>query len=251
MLTPEVLRHLTKHYKREEVVVVDAHMVHTGMKAEGISKAENEYISTEVNLKYMEGLIWGKMIGPFGGCYAIRSNYFTEVPPNFLVDDFYITMKALEQGGQAINDLKAVCYESVSHEIKEEYRRKSRISAGNFQNLTTFRHLWWPPFKALNFAFFSHKILRWLGPFFILLMVLTSGLLALQDMLFYRFFFPLFLFLILGVPALDVLSKKLGFNFLPFRAIRYFFTMNLALLEGFFKFVKGIQKGTWEPPKRS
>ena len=250
MLTPDALKHLTKHFKREGVVIVDAHMVHTGMKAEGISKAENEYISTEVHLKYWEGLIWGKMIGPFGGCYAIRSNHFTEVPSNFLVDDFYITMKVLEQGGQAINDLDAVCYESVSHEIQEEYRRKSRISAGNFQNMTTFRHLWWPPFKVLNFAFFSHKILRWLGPFFIIIMLLVSGILALMGLMEYKLIFLLFLLLIFVVPLLDAAFKKLNINFLPFRAIRYFFVMNLALLEGFFKFLKGIQQGVWEPPKR-
>lgn len=251
MLTPLALKHLNKHFKRDQIVIVDAHMVHTGMKVAGISHAENQYISSEVQLKHLEGLVWGKMIGPFGGCYAIRSNHFSEVPPNFLVDDFYITMKVLEAGGSAINDLDAICYESVSHDIKEEYRRKSRISAGNFQNLSTFPHLWWPPFKILNFAFFSHKVLRWFGPFFLLILLLASGGLALAGNLFYLILFALLLLVIFGLPALDILLKNLNINFLHLRAIRYFIVMNVALLEGFFKFLKGIKNNVWEPPKRN
>lgn len=251
MLSPPALKHLTKHFKRKEVVVVDAHMMHTGMKAAGISQVENQYISSEVKLKYREGLVWGKMIGPFGGCYAIRSNQFSKVPPTFLVDDFYITLKVLENGGQAINELEAVCYESVSHDIKEEYRRKSRISAGNFQNLSTFPHLWWPPFKTLNFAFFSHKVLRWFGPFFIILLFTSSGILALKGHLFYLAFFILLLFGTLILPLIDLLLKELKINFLLLRTIRYFTMMNLALLEGFFKFLKGVKNNVWEPPKRT
>ena len=251
ILTPETLRNLTRNFKDEKVVIVDAHMRHTGMQDSGISKAENQYISSEVMLKHREGQVWGKMIGPFGGCYAIRSTHFTEVPATFLVDDFYIAMKAFEKGGDALNDLEAVCYEGVSHEIQEEYRRKSRISAGNFQNLFTFRHLWWPPFKTLNFAFFSHKILRWLGPFFLIMSWLTAAALALMGSPFYQLAFIFFTVGTLGFPLLDLLLQRLKINWLPVRGIRYFVLMNLALLEGFFKFIRGVKSNIWEPPKRS
>ena len=250
MLTPPVLRQLTKHFKNEEIAVVDAHMIHTGMKKEGISKVENQYISTEVRIKYLEGVLWKKMIGPFGGCYSIRSNYYTDVPSNFLVDDFYITMRAFEKGGGAINELEAVCFEGVSHEIKEEYRRKSRISAGNYQNLLTFPHLWWPPFRTLNFAFFSHKVLRWFGPFFLIILLLTGALLALLGSSLYLFLFVVLVIGLLLLPMLDFLFQRFAFNVLIFRATRYFLLMNLALLEGYFKFRKGIKTNAWEPPKR-
>ena len=250
MLTPPVLKNLTKHFKNEQITVVDAHMVHTGMKKEGISKVENHYISSEVKLKYLEGIIWQKMIGPFGGCYSIRSNYYSEVPSNFLVDDFYITMRAFEQGGGAINELDAICYEGVSHEIKEEYRRKARISAGNYQNLFTFPHLWWPPFQTLNFAFFSHKVLRWFGPFFLIFVFVTGGLLAVSGKFIYPFLFVLLASGLLLFPALDYLFQKLNINVFVFRAARYFLMMNLALLEGFFNFIKGVKSNVWEPPKR-
>ena len=250
MLTPPVLKSLTKHFKNEDIAVVDAHMIHTGMKKEGISKVENQYISSEVRVKYLEGVIWKKMIGPFGGCYSIRSNYYSDVPSNFLVDDFYITMRAFEQKGGAINELEAKCYEGVSHDIKEEYRRKARISAGNYQNLLTFPHLWWPPFRTLNFAFFSHKILRWFGPFFLILLFLTSLILAITGARLYALFFVAFTVGLMIFPLLDLVFNKLKINVLGLRASRYFLMMNLALLEGFFKFMKGVKTNAWEPPKR-
>ena len=251
MLTPTTLRNLTRNFKDEKVVIVDANMVHTGMQSSGISKAENQYISTEVKLKFNEGLVWGKMVGPFGGCYAIRSTHFTEVPATFLVDDFYIAMRAFEKGGDALNDLEAICYEGVSHEIREEYRRKSRISAGNFQNLLTFTHLWWPPFNTLCFAFFSHKVLRWLGPFFLILVWSLAGLLGLLGYWLYQYAFVLLSFGVLVLPFLDWLLQKLKINWLLFRGVRYFVLMNLALLEGFFKFIRGVKSNIWEPPKRN
>ena len=250
-LEEETLYHLVKHFKNPEITIVDAHMKHQGMRSEGISQPENEYISKELMVKYYEGVIWGKMIGPFGGCFALRSDFFFPIPKVYLVDDFFIAMRVFEQGGKAINDLNAVCYETVSHEIREEYRRKARISAGNFQNLFTFVHLWWPPYKIPNFAFFSHKVLRWLGPFFLLGILLTLIPLAISGNLFHQVLFFLMVGGVLGIPLLDLILRKWGINFLLFRGIRYFLWMNIALMEGFIKYLKGIKTNVWEPPKRN
>lgn len=250
MLTETVIRRLAGHFHREGLAIVDAHMVHTGMRPDGISQAESAYISSEVRLKHREGMVWRKMIGPFGGCYALRSTFFSPIPKNFLVDDFYIAMRAFERGGEAISDLDAVCYEAVSHEMREEYRRKARISAGNFQNLRAFRHLWWPPLGTLAFAFFSHKVLRWCGPFFLIGLLASNAALALTGNIFYRTLLFIGAGGLLAAPVADYLLNTLKINILPLRGIRYFLVMNLALLEGFFNYVKGIKTNVWEPPKR-
>ena len=251
IMSPSSLREMAKHFKNDKIGLVDSHILHTGMQEKGISRSENQYISGEALLKHREGLIWGKMIGPFGGCYAIRAPYFTKVPANFLVDDFYITMRMFEKGMNAINELGAICYEGVSHEISEEYRRKRRISSGNFQNLTTFPHLWWPPFRPLQFAFFSHKVLRWFGPFWGIIMLLSALGLSLQGNLLYSGLLVFAGLFVLVAPTTDYLLNKLGVNILLLRSIRYFILMNLALLEGFIKYVKGIKSNVWEPTKRN
>ncbi len=251
MLSPQVSFQLVKHFKNTHIAVVDAFMVHTGMSSSGISRAENQYISGEVSLKYLESIVWRKMIGPFGGCYALRSNYYSAVPDNFLVDDFYITMCAFEQGADAINEPMAVCHEPVSHDWQEEYRRKSRISAGNFQNMFRFRNLWWPPFSTLGFAFFSHKILRWLGPFFLMIMGLSALIMACSANLLHQILFVGFFGVMVCLPVADFLLLRLGINLLPVRAVRYFLLMNIALFQGFFRFLNGIRSNVWEPTKRN
>lgn len=251
ILTPSTISHLVRHFKDPQLAIVDAHMVHTGMQEDGISQSENQYISSEVGLKDLEGKVWGYMMGPFGGCYTIRSNYFTQVPPNFLVDDFFITMQAFEKGGKAINDLEAVCHEAVSHDWREEYRRKSRISTGNFQNLFLFPHLWWPPFRPLSFAFFSHKVLRWMVPFFLMLMGISIALLSWFGPAVYLYLLLAALVGVLLLPLLDIALSSFGANFLPLRHIRYFLLMNLALFVGFLRYVKGVKSSIWEPPKRN
>ncbi len=250
ILAEETVWNLVRHFKNPAIFLVDANMQTTGMQSRGISRSERQYLGAEVRLKQYESLVWGKMIGPFGGCYALRSNYYEPVPAGYLVDDFYITMRAYEKGGQAINELNALCYEGLSHDIREEYRRKSRISAGNFKNLATFKHLLWPPHSPLAFGFLSHKVLRWFGPFFIIFVLISCGFLAWRGNIFYRGLLFLLGLWFIGTPLVDGLLQRWSINWLPLRSITYFNNMNLALLEGFFKYLKGVKSNVWQPPRR-
>lgn len=255
LLEPDTIYQLAKHFKNAAIGLVDSNIQHPSQRVlavEGIAATEDHYISREVNIKHLEGLAWGRTMGPLGGCYAIRAQWFSPVPPHFLVDDFYIAMKVFEAGGRAINELNAVCYEVVSSDLKEEFRRKTRISAGNFANLAAFKHLLWPPTSSLSFAFLSHKVLRWLGPFFILIAYCCLWVLT---VVYHNQIYGTLLILaslgLFGVPLLDGLLKKLNINVVLLRYITYFNAMNLALFNGFFKYLKGVQNGIWQPTKRN
>ena len=78
-------------------------------------------------------------------------------------DDFFICMNILLSGHNTINDLEAIVYEDVSNQLSEEFRRKRRISRGNFINLFHFRKLL-NPFKQLGFIFISHKFCLTFSP---------------------------------------------------------------------------------------
>ncbi len=250
MLEPETLFQLVRHFKNPEIGVVDAHMRSEGLRQEGISRSEERYLSGEVQLKHWESQAWGMMIGPFGGCYALRADLFEPIPPRSLVDDFWLVFRVLEKGFAAINDLDAQCFEGATHRVADEYRRKKRIAAGSFQNLARFRHWVLPPTTRLGFAFFSHKVLRWFGGFFLLLLFLSAGVLALQNQFFNRLFWLMALGTA-GVLALNFIQIKLQRE--PWGLVKnlaYFLAMNLALVDGFFKWLRGIREGTWQPTTR-
>jgi cellulose synthase/poly-beta-1,6-N-acetylglucosamine synthase-like glycosyltransferase len=240
---------LVKHYKNPEIALVGGNIVNEQYKIEGISFQEKKYLERENLIKYHEGIIWGTMIGALGGLFSIRKNAFSPVPSNFLVDDFYISMHTLATGKKVITELDAIAYEDVSNKITEEFRRKVRISAGNYQNLVFYKKLLWPPFSGLAFSFFSHKVLRWITPFLLLLAFVTNLYLLPVG--------KIYQFTLLGqigvllIPVIDVLLKKIAINLRVFRFITHFYSMNLALLVGFFKYSTGIKTNIWQPTERN
>jgi cellulose synthase/poly-beta-1,6-N-acetylglucosamine synthase-like glycosyltransferase len=249
LLHPDAVYHLVRHFCDPAVGAVDARMLPTGLRAEGISRSEERYLSGEVRLKYHEGVVWGAMMGPFGGCYALRADLFEPVPPRSLVDDFWLVFRVLEKGYRAINDLDAVCYEGSTHRVADEFRRKKRIAAGSFQNLARFRRWVLPPVTRIGFAFFSHKVLRWFGGFFLLFAWLASGMLAAANQSA-LWLFCAFTLLLVGMPLLDAALQRLRLHVPPVRNAAYFVAMNAALVAGFFRWLRGIRGNTWQRTRR-
>jgi len=249
MLQSDVCYHLIKHFKNPQMAIVDAHMIYSGISDNDISHSESSYLNAEVQLKNYESMVTQKMMGPFGGCYALRSTYYEPVPSNRLVDDFYIAMTALKNNGLAINSLDAKCYESVSHDMQSEYQRKKRIGAGNFQNLFSFLTLM-NPFTALGVSFISHKVLRWKGPFFMICMLVSSYFLMVKGSELFKWLFYGQLVWYLLPPLLLQVFSAIKVPIKIMRSITYFNLMNIALLHGFFQFIGGIKTGIWQPVER-
>lgn len=240
---------MVKHYQNNSIALVAGNIVNPVVKSDGISFQEKSYLSRENKIKYQEGICWGSMIGAFGGCYSLRAANFKEVPKHFIVDDFYISMAVLQQGKLAITELAAVCTEDVSNKEMEEFRRKVRIATGNFQNLFHFAALLLNPFNSVAFSFWSHKVIRWIGPFLLALAFITCAFLSINS----QFYTNLLLFqlLLMATPIFDWLLKRIGIHIKLLRFASHFYLMNLALLKGFYLFSKGIKTSVWEPTKRN
>ena len=270
MLDQSSLRTLVSSFNNREVALVDTRMVNTSLKKDGISHQEKFYIGREVRIKNQESILWGSMMGPFGGCYAVRSKNYTPVPNHFLVDDFYVNMSVLKQGYKCVSNINANVYEDVSNDLKEEFRRKKRISAGNFQNLQKFRSLLISQQPGVAFCFLSHKVLRWLVPILVLITLGTSiflgterassaklimnmqkgadSLLLIENL---YLLFALVQIIFISMPVIDHILRKIGIHVLPLRFISHFVLMNLALLAGFIRYLGGIKSNVWQPTRRN
>jgi len=248
ILQPNTIFELIKHFKNEKISLVDSFMKHRNLKIDGISNQESGYISNEVKTKHAEGKLWGSLMGPFGGCFAIRKVDFEAVPSKFLVDDFYTCMKVLQKRKACISEPNAIVVEDVSNNLQSEFKRKIRISAGNFQNLVHFSPLLLR-FNAVSFAFLSHKVLRWKTPFLIIfILVAFPFLMNYKDS--YRFF-GYFILLIGLCLQVDFIFKKINIHISILRYLTHFAAMNLALLLGFVKFLSGVKSSVWEPTERN
>ena len=236
---------LVKYFKDSNVGLVSANIIKESSNNDGISYQEKKYLNFENKIKASESYAFNFIMGAEGGCYAIRNNLFSKVPSNFIVDDFFITMQVLERKNYALLNNLAICIEDVTTDISSEYRRKVRISSGNFQNLFFFKHLLFD-FSSICFAFWSHKVLRWLTPFFIFICLFSSVFLIPYHKFFIWISCIQLLFLLF--PLFNYFFK---FNNVFLKFIAHFYLMNFALFEGFIKFIKGIKSSIWEPINRN
>jgi hypothetical protein len=122
-----------------------------------------------------------------------------------------------------------------------------RIGAGNFHGIREMLPLL-NPFKGfVGFGLWSHKIIRWIVPF--LLILIFSRNLWLVGKPLYNVLFALqafFYSLALLAWILDRFNLHVSFLIYPY----YFVVVNLALLVGFFKFITKSQKPAWARVER-
>ena len=216
-----------------------------------IAKNEKSYINWENNLKNKEGVIWGSSMGVEGGCYAIRRESFKEIPFGTLMEDFFLTMTVLKSNKKVVIALKAICTEDVSNESNMEFKRKIRISQGNWQNLKYFyATVLTNPFP-IGLVFFCHKILRWMLPIFFSLGSLVNiifWLLQGSHIVMISIIFQM-LFLILFILYPERFLPKTISNFL--KPLSYFSWMNIALFLGLIRYLRTSENGIWKPTTRN
>ncbi len=248
ILTKDALTELIKHFKQPAIKVVGGRLYNKKADRNGIAIQENTYMEGEFRVKIAEGNLWGTMMGAYGAFYAVRKDALVKVPENFIVDDFFISFKAIEKNGLAICEPKAIAYEDVPGDLDSEFRRKTRIATGNFQNLLKFFPVLFKGRFGLVFSFFSHKVLRWLGPLFLIVLLACSITLFNINIIYAIFLIAMLLSFI--VPIIDFFHRKSQIQIVILRFITHFYYMNTALFLGLIKCLKGVKTNVWEPTKR-
>lgn len=246
---PNTLKALVYNLIEKDAKMVCGNILKFSPKNEGISEQEIYYMNFENKLKYHESLVHGFVVGVEGGCYGILKSSFVKVPDGFLMDDFFITLDVIEKKGKVLFEPEALCYEDVNDAPMIEFKRKIRISLGNFRNLKYYKHLLFPIHKGFGFSFFSHKVLRWITPF----ALVFSFFLSFATSYYFHFFIIVSLgySLLIILPALTIFFEKNKFKLPLVNALGHFILMNFALLLGYFKYITASNESAWEPPKRN
>jgi cellulose synthase/poly-beta-1,6-N-acetylglucosamine synthase-like glycosyltransferase len=215
---------------------------------------EGLYWKYESTLKKWDAELYS-VVGAAGELFAIRTELFQEVERDTLLDDFIISLRVAQKGYTIQYDPEAYAIESASANVKEELKRKVRISAGGIQSVIRLRSLLnFFKFGTLSFQYISHRVLRWtLAPLSLLFMIPINFVLALSESFSTTGFFTILFYLqiLFYVAALlgwylENKSIKVKILFVPY----YFFIMNLSVFLGFNRYIKGKQTVNWERAKR-
>jgi cellulose synthase/poly-beta-1,6-N-acetylglucosamine synthase-like glycosyltransferase len=241
MFAPDALRKLARHFGDPTIGGVCGRLVLRGEKSE---TDEGPYWKLETYLKTRESIV-DSCLGANGAIYAIRKSCWPGIPDNTFVDDFVIGMRVREQGLRVIYDTEAVAVEELPQSVGHEMTRRIRIGAGDFQALVLcWRSLLpWRGFHSI--AFWSHKVLRWIAPFLMIIALITNVALSLNPVFAVLLALQLSFYL-LAIIGSVARSRKIVF----FSAPHYFVVINLALLFGFFRFITGTQQAAWKRTAR-
>ena len=215
---------------------------------------EGLYWKYESMLKKWDAELYS-VVGAAGELFAIRTELFQEVEKDTLLDDFIISLRVAQKGYTIQYDPEAYAIETASANVKEELKRKIRISAGGIQSVI---RLWsllnFFKYGTLSFQYISHRVLRWtLAPLSLLMLIPAGLILAVNEGIFdFGFYSVLFWLQILFYAAallgwyLENKSIKVKILFVPY----YFFIMNLSVFLGLKRYLKGSQSVNWERAKR-
>ena len=186
MLGHESIRRIVRLFGNEKVGCVSGEKRIFNKEADTASGAgEGLYWKYESALKKWDAELYS-VVGAAGELFAIRTHLYREVEKDTLLDDFIVSLRVAQEGYTIQYDPEAYAIESASANVKEELKRKVRISAGGIQSVVRLRSLL-NIFKygTLSFQYISHRVMRWtITPLCLMLLIPVGFILAWQEGIF-------------------------------------------------------------------
>jgi len=237
-LDKDALKELVKHFADPRVGSVSAELHFKGGEKK-TGSGVGLYWEYEKFIRERESRM-GSMLGATGALYAIKRELFPELPKDLILDDMYIPMTIVQRGYRAIFDPKSILYDRYPKSAKEEFLRKTRTLAGNFQLFTQMRWLFNPLKSPVAWQMFSHKFLRLVVPFLLVAIFITNFYILENN--FYRITLILQI-IFYALAFLGFVIKRPN----PLLDVpRMFCVMNAAALVGLYRFLMRKQDVMWE-----
>lgn len=239
-LEPESLRRLVAQFRDPKIGCV------SGEDRISESGGEGTYGRYEVFLRRLESHVHS-IVGASGSFYAQRRALCTPFTEG-MAPDFLSVIRTVEQGYRAVTEPLAVGLMTSVTDTKHEFDRKVRTFIRGMTTL--FAH---PgvlnPLRSAVFAFtmWSHKVLRWTVPFFLVSSFISA--IALFDRPFY-----LAVLVAQVVFYLAALAAWAGWGGIhrsfPGKVSLYFSIVNAAILSAWFHYSSGVRQEIWTPSRR-
>jgi len=173
------------------------------------------------------------LLGVTGAIYMARKSLISQLPSGTILDDMYIPFNIIKAGYRVKFEPNAKAFDVASSTIAEEFHRKVRTLAGNFQLITQLPWLMSPLKNPVFFQFISHKVLRLVLPYSLIYVFCASFFL--EDQFFATLFYCQVLFYCYALLSYFLLIQG---KVLPFSSVVVSFcSLSLASLISFGAFL--------------
>ncbi len=243
-IPPDALQHMQRYFEDPSIGAVSSE--DRFVSQDGAVAGEGAYVKYEMWLRKVESGLAG-LVGLSGSFFAARK----EACANWDIyspSDFNTALNTARLGLRAVSAPDVLGYYQDLKDPTKEYERKIRTVIRGMTGLSRHREiLSIPKFGLFAFQTISHKLMRWLAPWFFIALLTTSAVIAHTG----TFYALLFLAQILFYGA------ALAAHFLPslrqhsiIKIVYFFVQVNVALLDAAVKFLAGQRMTTWKPSTR-
>jgi len=244
MYQPDVLRLMIPSFADPSVGCVAGRLIYKDPSESNVGRGAKSYWGYETFLKQHESRVCS-LIGASGCLYAVRRSAYVPLYPE-ACSDFIIATKMVEQGLRAVFEPDAICTENTNRGSNRELMMRVRVITQTLADLWRHRAMM-NPFKSGFYAvqLFSHKVMRYLAPFCLLIALLSSGILATDSSFFMALFLAQVTVYLAAVASWLLERAGVRSELLAFP--QYFALTNIATVVAFYKFICGERYASWQP----
>lgn len=216
------------------------------MSQDGQIAGEGAYVKYEMWLRQLESERAG-LVGLSGSFFAARKQV-CEHWDIHSPSDFNTALNTARLGLRAVTAPDVLGFYQDLKDPSKEYARKIRTVVRGMTGLWRHKNVLNPfQFGAFAFQVFSHKLMRWLAPWFFMGAFITNAMIA---------SFNSFYALIFAAQCVFYGSAFIA-HFLPhlreisaIKLVYFFVQVNIALIDAALKFITGHRMTTWKPSAR-
>jgi len=213
---------------------------------DGSVAGEGAYVKYEMWLRKQESQLAG-LVGLSGSFFAARKEICQEWDIHS-PSDFNTALNSAKAGLRAVSAPDVLGYYQDLADPSKEYQRKIRTVIRGMTGLSRHKEvLNFGRFGIFSLQVISHKLMRWLAPWFFIGFFIVSTMIA-NHSWFYALIFA---------GQLAFYGAALLAQFLPnlraigaIKLIYFFVQVNVALLDAAIKFLAGQRMTTWKPSAR-
>ncbi|MCA9063817.1 MAG: glycosyltransferase [Planctomycetaceae bacterium] len=170
---PQFLKSVARSFAAPEVGAVDGRLLYPSRGGSAEVEGQGFYWKYELRLRDLESRL-GILAVMTGACMSIRRELFVEMDPS-IGEDCIVPLDIVQQGYRVIHATSAQAVDRFEDGLGVTLRRRIRMTLRNWQGTWTRPSLLNPfRYPRIAFALWSHKLLRWLSPVFLLCAVAAS-----------------------------------------------------------------------------
>lgn len=216
------------------------------MSKDGGVAGEGAYVKYEMWLRKQESQLAG-LVGLSGSFFAARKSVCQQWDIHS-PSDFNTALNCAQAGLKAVTAPDVLGYYEDLKDASKEYARKIRTVIRGMTALQRHPTVLNPmQFKLFAFQVISHKLMRWLVPWFLLGLFILSALLATDGIIYALALIGQLAFYGLAIAA-HYGSALLRNNLI--KIIYFFVQVNVAIFDASCRFLSGVRMTTWKPSAR-